>query len=87
MTWKTVTTVILDCPPNPAIKDFPHTTYYRVLPAPKAGTIVTCPYCETPAIVKATTVTHRSYQGKHRGHIHTYPLDTKGYQGAHRGIR
>ena len=60
MTWKTVTTAILECPdPASFYPEGPHITYYRFIPAPKAGGTVTCPYCGTPAIVKATTETHR----------------------------
>jgi hypothetical protein len=63
MTWKVVTTCILDCA-EPF--DGPHTTYFRNLPAPSAGDIVTCPYCEAPAVVKATSVLKRVYKGEHR---------------------
>ena len=67
MTWKTVTTAILECPdPESFYPEGPHITYYRFLPAPKAGDIVTCPYCGKPAVVKATTETHRTYKEIHR---------------------
>lgn len=62
MTWRKVTTCILACA-EPF--DGPHTTYVRNQPV-TPGDIVQCPYCESPAVVKATRVTHRAYSGKHR---------------------
>jgi hypothetical protein len=65
MTWRTVTTCILEC--EEPLMGGPHTTYSRTVPGPVAGDIVQCPYCECPAVVKATTVTHRTYGGGLRG--------------------
>jgi DNA-directed RNA polymerase subunit RPC12/RpoP len=66
MTWKVVTTAILSCSDSlPGEKAGPpHITYYRMIPAPKPGDIVQCPYCDAPAIVKVTTKTHRHYKPK-----------------------